>query len=54
MTERAEEDLAAREKRALSRRKKARRAGDTEAEERALQELLDIERVNEAETGTGS
>ena len=41
------EDIASRERRVRKERKRARQAGDADAEERALQELLDIERISE-------
>jgi len=40
-----EDDLRERAERVLNARKEARRAGDSRAEERALLELLEIERA---------
>jgi len=42
-----EDDLRARAEQVLSARKEARRAGDSRAEERALRELIEIERAQD-------
>ncbi|HTT86779.1 MAG TPA: hypothetical protein VMF60_05400 [Acidimicrobiales bacterium] len=47
-----EDDLRERAERVLNERKEARRAGDSRAEERALLELLELERAREDTVGS--